>query len=93
MSRRSVGEVHEVVEGLATPMAEHEQPSPDTRDGPPADEARPVQKARTLGEFLDTVATLGSRLDPGDREAFARDLEAAHTELNALPLPRDPWEC
>jgi antitoxin (DNA-binding transcriptional repressor) of toxin-antitoxin stability system len=60
-----------------------------TRDGNPIAEIRPVSREahRTLGEIWDSLPELA----PGDAEAFVRDLEAAHDEMNRAPL-RDPWE-
>ncbi|HYH81391.1 MAG TPA: hypothetical protein VEX86_16425 [Longimicrobium sp.] len=53
-------------------------------------ELRPVAaRCVRLSEMAEMLASL-PRLEAGDAEAFAREVEAARRELDAIPLD-DPW--
>jgi prevent-host-death family protein len=58
-----------------------------TREGRPVAELRPIPPTSgvSLGELWDSLPELA----PGDAEAFARDLQIAHDEMNRAPV--DPW--
>jgi antitoxin (DNA-binding transcriptional repressor) of toxin-antitoxin stability system len=61
-----------------------------TRNGRPVVELRRVLPGLTGAEFLEMWRN-APHLSPEEAEAFARDVEEARRELNAMPVP-DPWQ-